>query len=104
MADAKTPAAGKIRSKPYALNVAVEVNDCDHEEDPREAQFTHTTDDGLASRRDFMHRVRSHEELEAGHDRNLPAGFGLSMRQRMAGAAWNDQFPWRTDIYGKQRT
>lgn len=100
----ESPAEGVLKMSVPTLNVAVDIGYTNDDQPPHEAVFTHTTDDGLASRRDFTHRVRSHEELAAAKLGDLPAGFGLSLRQRMAGAAENNQFPWRTDIYGKQRT
>lgn len=84
-------------------NIACEIDHQHDYSDPREMDFNVTTDDGLASRRS-KHEIRSYEQLEADTHGRLDAGFGVSIRMRMAGAGENNQFPYTTDEYGKQRS
>lgn len=69
---------------------------------PAEMPYNSTTDQGLASRRS-KHVMRTHAEVEAAYSGDLPAADGLSLRAPMAGQCENDQFPFQTDRFGKQR-
>jgi hypothetical protein len=69
----------------------------------KEMPYNQVTDQGLASRRS-KHILRSNDEVNASITGSLPAGDGLSLRAPMAGQGENDQFPWCTDRFGKQRS
>lgn len=84
------------------FNVATILNPCDYDCPPRDPLYNSTTDDGLASLRS-KHEVRTREEIAAARTGDLPLGIGLSLKQPMAGQCENNQFPFRTDRYGKPR-
>lgn len=87
---------------PMGMNIACDVDmQCD-EFEPKAGNFNVSTDDGLASRRSKT-VIRNHAEMAAATGPAPPAGYGMALRQRMAGVGGNDQFPYRTDEYGKQR-
>jgi hypothetical protein len=73
------------------------------ENEPKEMPYNQVTDEGLASRRS-KHKVRTHAEVEAATHEKLAPGYGLSLRAPMAGQCENDQYPWGTDRFGKQRS
>lgn len=73
------------------------------EPEAAEMPYNEVTDQGLASRRS-KHMVRDHKEVEAAYTGELAIGYGLSCRAPMAGQCENDQFPWQTDKFGKQRS
>jgi hypothetical protein len=85
-----------------AFNVALEINRPDPDLPSKEPNYNSSTDDGLASRRS-KHIMRTHAEIAAARTGDLPLGDGLSLREPMAGQGGNDQFPVRTNQYGKQR-
>lgn len=85
-----------------AFNVALEVNRADPDLPSMEPNYNSTTDDGMASRRS-KHIMRTHAEITADRSGDLPLGDGLSLREPMAGQGENDQFPVRTNQFGKQR-
>jgi hypothetical protein len=85
-----------------AFNVALEIDRPDPDIASKEPNYNATTDDGLASLRS-KHIMRDHAEVAAACSGDLPLGDGLSLRQAMAGQAENNQFPVRTNQYGKQR-
>lgn len=89
----------------HDLNVATVIaNDTARQENkPAEMPYNQITDEGLASRRS-KHVVRTHAEVKAASDDNLALGDGLSLRAPMAGQCENDQYPWATDRFGKQRS
>lgn len=86
-----------------AFNSAIDIDRPDPDIASREMPYNSTTDDGLASLRS-KHRVRTYEEIEAAKSGEPDLGFGLSLRQPMAGQAENNQFPLSTNQYGKQRS
>jgi hypothetical protein len=86
-----------------AFNSAIDINRIQPDIDSRQMPYTSTTDDGLASLRS-KHRVRTFAEIEAAKICEPDLGFGLSLRQAMAGQAENNQFPFSTNQYGKQRS
>jgi hypothetical protein len=82
----------------------VVLRDAQRQEFPAaEMPYSCTTDEGLASRRS-KHVVRTHDEVKAACNGDLPIGQGLSLRAPMAGQCGNDQFPFQTDRFGKQRS
>lgn len=84
------------------VNIA-EARDAGRQEARKtEIQYNYVTDEGLASRRS-KHVVRNHAEVAAATKGELPSGLGLSLRAPMAGQCENDQWPYCTDNYGKQR-
>lgn len=85
-----------------AFNVALEIDRADPDIPSKEPDYNASTDDGLASLRS-KHVMRNHAEIAAARTGDLPLGDGLSLRQPMAGQAENNQFPVRTNQYGKQR-
>jgi hypothetical protein len=85
-----------------AFNVALEINRPNPDIPSKEPNYNSTTDDGLASLRS-KHTMRTRDEIEAARSGDLPLGDGLSLRQPMAGQGENNQFPVRTNQYGKQR-
>jgi hypothetical protein len=85
------------------FNSATVINRPDTDPASKTPTYNCTTDDGLASRRD-LHDCRSQAEYAAAYSGDLPLGQGLSLRMAMAGQAENDQFPYSTDEYGKQRS
>lgn len=84
------------------MNVATILNPCDYVDIPRDPLYNSTTDDGLASLRS-KHEVRTRAEIAAARSGDLPLGIGLSLKQPMAGQCENNQFPFRTDRFGKPR-
>jgi hypothetical protein len=89
--------------QPEAMNSAV-LRDLARQDMPdKEMPYNQVTDQGLASRRS-KHILRSNDEVNASITGSLPAGDGLSLRAPMAGQGENDQFPWCTDRFGKQRS
>lgn len=85
------------------FNSAVEIN-TDRMQNPfRDMPYNQTPCEGLASRRSKQ-PVRTFAELAAATGPALPLGYGLSLRSAMTGQCENDQFPFRTDPFGKQRT
>lgn len=85
------------------FNSAIDINCPSPDPEQRVMPYNQTADDGLASRRS-KHEVRSYEELAAATSAPLAPGYGLSLRSAMAAQGENDQFPMRTDPYGKQRS
>lgn len=82
----------------------VVLRDADRQDFPAaEIPYNYTPDQGLASRRSKQ-VVRSCAEVQAACSGDLPLADGLSLRSPMAGQAENDQFPFSTDRYGKQRS
>lgn len=85
-----------------ALNSALDIDRPDPDIASREMPYNSSTDDGLASLRS-KHMVRTHAEVAAAMTGDLPLGDGLCLREAMAGQAENNQFPFETNQYGKQR-
>ena len=88
---------------PRTLNVATEINRPSPDEALKDPRYNSTTDESRASRRAFLHPVRTHAEAAAARTGDLPLGDGLTLRMAMAGQCENDQFPFETDPFGKQR-
>ena len=93
---------GEVLQPIPALNVAMEIDRADPDFPSREIDYNQQTDNGLASLRSKTN-IRSHEQIAASTSGDLPIGLGLSLRAPMAGQAENNQFPCRTNNYGKQR-
>lgn len=96
-----TLAEAFIRAVP-GFNSALDIDRADPDIASKEPDYNATTDDGLASLRS-KHIMRDHAEILAASSGDLPLGVGLSLRQAMAGQGENNQFPARTNPYGKQR-
>lgn len=106
----KTPAPVSLNEAFTGLseqdnNVATIIARDTARQDPEAAEmpYNETTDQGLASRRS-KHMMRDHKEVEAAYSGELAVGYGLSCRAPMAGQCENDQFPYQTDKFGKQRS
>ena len=67
------------------LNVAASFGTQTDEPAQREVTYNQITDECLASRRGFLHDVRTHAEVAAATSGDLPLGVGLSLRAPMAG-------------------
>lgn len=93
---------GAIFAPIPGFNSATAINRIGEDSPPKEIEYNSTTDDGVASLRS-RHVGRTHAEIAAARSGDLPLGTGLSLRQPMAGQAENNQFPFTTDNYGKQR-
>lgn len=101
-APASVPLAGVFSPIP-GFNRAMDINADRFEPAPRRMPYNQTPCDGLASRRSKQ-AVRTFEQVAAATGPAPEPGYGLSMRSAMAGQCENDQFPIRTDVFGKQRT
>lgn len=101
-APASVPLAGILTPIP-GFNRAMDINVDRLEPAPRQMPYNEVPCDGLASRRSKQ-PVRTFEELAAATGPAPAPGYGLSLRSAMAGQCENDQFPLRTDAFGKQRT
>lgn len=89
----------------HDLNVATVIarDSARQEIEPKEMPYNRITDEGLASRRS-KHMVRTHAEVKAATHDEPAIGYGLSLRAPLAGQCENDQYPWQTDRFGKQRS
>lgn len=97
-----TPAQAFAPLRDPTMNVATVIDQCDYVDDVPRPLYNSTTDDGLASRRS-KHEVRTRAEIADAREGDLPLGIGLSLKQPMAGQCENDQFPYRSDRFGKPR-
>lgn len=106
MANTKTPQL--VPPSALLVGVAPGLNDAvladvqRQETQPKEMPYNRVTDNGLASTRS-KHVVRTHAEVAAATQGDLPLGDGLSLRMALPGQCENELFPFQTDAYGKQR-
>ena len=89
----------------HDLNVATVIarDTARQDTEAKEMPYNQVTDEGLASRRS-KHKVRTHAEVKAATHGTPELGYGVSLRAPMAGQCENDQYPWQTDRFGKQRS